>query len=420
MKKIVYSTVFLFAISFSIAYAETFSRTLTLGSRGQDVLILQKILNSDPSTSIASTGIGSSGFETTYFGEKTKQAVIKLQNLHADKILTPVGLTEGTGIVGQSTRDFLNTFEYTTPTEDDLTLIGTSTPTFEDIHKLGLIATSTYDKYNLNKLLKDYNNASTTQKQSIYFTGTSTALTFNNILQLGLSTSTPREMDDIENLINTNTSGVNTGTTTAKIYTRFASIVTASHPAKKIYNYGRTSSWYWADKEFLVTSDLKISNPKVHFFLGETKMRKNCSHWNAKEEKSYLSEYACNLFIDKDTSPGTYTLSTNIPALGTQKFKVVSTNIPYPTVTTSTFKLGESNRITGTGFTPKMKVTTIFGTFDVETQGNSFNLVIPNNFNFSSSIFKEILEDNKTMQGAIYVENDAGLQSPVKNISYEK
>lgn len=107
MKKAVYIFLLL-AIPVSVnAYA--FMRTLNTGSEGSDVMELQKFLNANPATQIALEGAGSPGNETTYFGERTKQAVVRLQNLFSDTILRPVGLSEGTGFVGNSTLNFLNT-----------------------------------------------------------------------------------------------------------------------------------------------------------------------------------------------------------------------------------------------------------------------------------------------------------------------
>lgn len=83
-------------------YAD-FYRSLSLGDEGEDVLVLQKVLNRDPETKIASIGIGSSGNESRYFGELTKQAVIRFQNKYKNEILTPNGLVLGTGYVGPST-----------------------------------------------------------------------------------------------------------------------------------------------------------------------------------------------------------------------------------------------------------------------------------------------------------------------------
>jgi hypothetical protein len=85
----------------------TFSRNLDVGMEGNQVRCLQETLNQLGYT-VAETGPGSVGSETTYFGPKTKDAVIRLQEANADQILTPVGLTSGTGYVGPSTREYLN------------------------------------------------------------------------------------------------------------------------------------------------------------------------------------------------------------------------------------------------------------------------------------------------------------------------
>lgn len=71
------------------------SRDLFEGKSGDDVRALQKVLNALGFT-VAPTGNGSSGSETTYFGPATKAAVIKFQVAR--------GITPAVGYVGMITR----------------------------------------------------------------------------------------------------------------------------------------------------------------------------------------------------------------------------------------------------------------------------------------------------------------------------
>jgi hypothetical protein len=83
------------------AYA--FGRSLTVGSVGEDVRQLQKILNAEGFV-VAKTGPGSVGNESTYFGPATKAALIKYQNYYH----TDIGITAGTGYFGPATMKFMN------------------------------------------------------------------------------------------------------------------------------------------------------------------------------------------------------------------------------------------------------------------------------------------------------------------------
>lgn len=76
----------------------TFTRNLTVGSTGSDVKCLQVLLNGNGFT-VATTGAGSPGSETTYFGSKTLVAVKAFQ---ASKGWTPANQ------VGPMTRQALN------------------------------------------------------------------------------------------------------------------------------------------------------------------------------------------------------------------------------------------------------------------------------------------------------------------------
>ena len=71
-----------------------YTRNLGIGSRGNDVIALQRGLSYD-GNAVSSTG---------YFGPLTAAAVKAFQEKHAVYVLAPLGLSRGTGYFGSSTR----------------------------------------------------------------------------------------------------------------------------------------------------------------------------------------------------------------------------------------------------------------------------------------------------------------------------
>lgn len=82
------------------SFKYNFTRTLSYGMKGADVVALQHVLKLENvyPKDLAFTG---------YFGDKTKAGVKLLQEKYKADILTPVGLSQGTGNVGSSTLKWL-------------------------------------------------------------------------------------------------------------------------------------------------------------------------------------------------------------------------------------------------------------------------------------------------------------------------
>ncbi len=78
------------------------TKTLKRGDTGDEVRKLQELLKSDPE-------IYPEGLVTGYFGPLTERAVRRFQEKHSQDILSPLGLSGGTGIVGENTIAKLNT-----------------------------------------------------------------------------------------------------------------------------------------------------------------------------------------------------------------------------------------------------------------------------------------------------------------------
>jgi len=141
-----------------------FKSDLKLGAEGKEVEELQKCLAKDPE-------IYPQGEVTGYFGQKTKEAVIKFQEKYRQDILEPVGLKKGTGEVKEKTREKLNEIcfekiekkiplKFTLVTGDEEILKKTAQILKEQWEKIGFeIEIKTYDLATLEREIlrkKDY------------------------------------------------------------------------------------------------------------------------------------------------------------------------------------------------------------------------------------------------------------------------
>ena len=91
----------------AIKPSTTFTRILRLGDRGEDVRSLQAFLNAK-GFRVATSGAGSPGRETAFFGPATARAVKRFQEAFKDAILKPYDLGTGTGILGARMIALLN------------------------------------------------------------------------------------------------------------------------------------------------------------------------------------------------------------------------------------------------------------------------------------------------------------------------
>lgn len=86
---------------------KVFMKDLAFEMIDPDVKDLQEFLNTQ-GFSVSKTGFGSPGMETEFFGPKTENALIRFQERYKNEILTPSGLSRGTGFFGPITRAFVN------------------------------------------------------------------------------------------------------------------------------------------------------------------------------------------------------------------------------------------------------------------------------------------------------------------------
>ena len=84
---------------------EALAKDLQRGDTGEEVRRLQQCLASRPA---GGPEVYPEGTVNGNFGQLTQQAVIRFQEKYASEVLTPIGLTNGTGKAGQLTREKLN------------------------------------------------------------------------------------------------------------------------------------------------------------------------------------------------------------------------------------------------------------------------------------------------------------------------
>ena len=98
----------------------TWTRTLSQGSTGADVMKLQQSLNADADTRVSASGVGSVGMETEYYGPATAAAVSKFQVKYRSEVLSPSGLVNPTGMFGPASMAKMNAIcNVPGTTEDD-------------------------------------------------------------------------------------------------------------------------------------------------------------------------------------------------------------------------------------------------------------------------------------------------------------
>ncbi|MBI1975748.1 MAG: hypothetical protein HYS59_01965 [Candidatus Vogelbacteria bacterium] len=107
-----------------------FTRSLDIGTRGEDVKRLQQLLNNDPDTKIANTGPGSPGSETEFLGTLTQKAIGKFQ----EKYNLAKPSDPGYGFVGPMTRAKLG--ELGAPTASSVSTEAELEKQVKDLQKL--------------------------------------------------------------------------------------------------------------------------------------------------------------------------------------------------------------------------------------------------------------------------------------------
>jgi hypothetical protein len=97
----------------------TWTRNLSIGDSGSDVMQLQKFLNADPDTRVAVSGAGSEGMETEEYTPALAAAVSKFQVKYRAEILSPINKVNPTGEFETLTRNKANSLCVAPPDDSD-------------------------------------------------------------------------------------------------------------------------------------------------------------------------------------------------------------------------------------------------------------------------------------------------------------
>jgi len=87
-----------------------FSQSFDNDAVHEDIRHLQRFLNAN-SFVVSDAGPGSPGRETNIFGSLTREALARFQQAYKQYILSPLGLSQGTGLFRASTRNFINSLK---------------------------------------------------------------------------------------------------------------------------------------------------------------------------------------------------------------------------------------------------------------------------------------------------------------------
>jgi len=177
----------------------SFNSTLQLGTvKNPDVAYLQRFLNYDVRTRLTNPDPCITTDLTYVYDARTRDAVMRFQNLYASEILAPLGLRSATGIVAGNTRNKINALLKTSQYES---LLATSSPASAVNSNSAAV-----DAY-YARILQTLTNPQST----------STTKTNTSTLTEGVSTSTKQTIDSYFAFINNQTDAKASSTTKTSV-----------------------------------------------------------------------------------------------------------------------------------------------------------------------------------------------------------